>query len=139
MPGEVPWYASRLDADDTFRSCDQHCYGARLHGQGVSTTNLAGRVLAELISDKRTVLSQLPIAQRSSPYWSANPCAGSQSSTRRTLFFVLTVPARAGKQSRWTRVLRSSWGGTKRPAVQTFAHASVALGHLLKDEWEVAI
>ena len=138
MPGEVPWYASRLDADDTFRSCN--IATARGYtGQGVSTTNLAGRVLAELISDKRTVLSQLPIAQRSSPYWSANPCAGSQSSTRRTLFFVLTMPARAGKQSRWTRVLRSSWGGTKRPAVQTFAHASVALGHLLKDEWEVAI
>jgi hypothetical protein len=104
-------------------------------GQGVST----GRVLAELISDKRTVLSQLPIAQRSSPYWSTNPCAGSQPNTRRTLFFVLTMPARAGKQSRWTRVLRSSSGGTKRSAVQTFAHASVALGHLLKDEWEVAI
>ena len=35
-------------------------------GQGVSTTNLTGRILAE-ISGKRTALSQLPIAQRHSP------------------------------------------------------------------------
>jgi glycine/D-amino acid oxidase-like deaminating enzyme len=42
-------------------------------GQGVSTTNLTGRVLAELISGKRTALSQLPIAQRSSPNWEREP------------------------------------------------------------------
>jgi glycine/D-amino acid oxidase-like deaminating enzyme len=42
-------------------------------GQGVSTTNLTGRILAELISDKRTALSQLPIAQRHSPAWEREP------------------------------------------------------------------
>ena len=42
-------------------------------GQGVSTTNLTGRVLAELISGKRTALSQLPIAQRRSPIWEREP------------------------------------------------------------------
>ena len=42
-------------------------------GQGVSTTNLTGRVLAELISGKRTELSQLPIAQRRSPKWFSEP------------------------------------------------------------------
>ncbi len=42
-------------------------------GQGVSTTNLASRILAELISGKRTELSQLPIAQRRSPYWEREP------------------------------------------------------------------
>ena len=42
-------------------------------GQGVSTTNLMGRVLAELVSGKRTPLSQLPIAQRRSPLWEYEP------------------------------------------------------------------
>lgn len=42
-------------------------------GQGVSTTNLTGRILAELISAQRTELSHLPIAQRRSPYWEREP------------------------------------------------------------------
>ena len=42
-------------------------------GQGVSTTNLMGRVVAELISGKRTPLSKLPIAQRRSPVWEREP------------------------------------------------------------------
>jgi len=42
-------------------------------GQGVSTTNLTGKVLAELISGQRTSLSQLPIAQRRSPLWEYEP------------------------------------------------------------------
>jgi glycine/D-amino acid oxidase-like deaminating enzyme len=42
-------------------------------GQGVSTTNLTGRILAELISGKRTALSSLPLAQRRSPLWEREP------------------------------------------------------------------
>jgi glycine/D-amino acid oxidase-like deaminating enzyme len=42
-------------------------------GQGVSTTNLTGRILAELISGKRTDLRQLPLAQRRSPVWEREP------------------------------------------------------------------
>jgi glycine/D-amino acid oxidase-like deaminating enzyme len=42
-------------------------------GQGVSTTNLAGRILAELISGQRTALSHLPLAQRRSPDWEREP------------------------------------------------------------------
>jgi len=42
-------------------------------GQGVSTSNLTGRILAELISGSRTLLSQLPIAQRQSPQWELEP------------------------------------------------------------------
>ncbi|MGH9642463.1 MAG: hypothetical protein ACRD3Q_08550, partial [Terriglobales bacterium] len=42
-------------------------------GQGVSTTNLMGRILAELISGRRTELSQLPVAQRRSPNWEPEP------------------------------------------------------------------
>jgi glycine/D-amino acid oxidase-like deaminating enzyme len=42
-------------------------------GQGVSTTNLLGRILAELISGQRTALSDLPVAQRRSPNWEIEP------------------------------------------------------------------
>jgi glycine/D-amino acid oxidase-like deaminating enzyme len=42
-------------------------------GQGVSTTNLAGRVLADLITGKRSELATLPIAQRRSPNWEPEP------------------------------------------------------------------
>lgn len=42
-------------------------------GQGVSTANLTGRILSELISGRRTELSQLPVAQRRSPVWEREP------------------------------------------------------------------
>lgn len=42
-------------------------------GQGVSTTNLTGRVLAELVSGERTALGELPIARRRSPVWEIEP------------------------------------------------------------------
>jgi glycine/D-amino acid oxidase-like deaminating enzyme len=42
-------------------------------GQGVSTTNLCGRVLASLILGKRSELETLPIAQRESPNWEPEP------------------------------------------------------------------
>lgn len=42
-------------------------------GQGVSTTNLTGRVLAEQITGRRTALSALPVAQRRSPLWEFEP------------------------------------------------------------------
>ena len=42
-------------------------------GQGVSTTNLTGRILAQLIVGPHTELSQLPIAQRRSPLWETEP------------------------------------------------------------------
>ena len=42
-------------------------------GQGVSTTNLTGRIVADLISLKRTELTELPLAQRHSPFWEPEP------------------------------------------------------------------
>jgi len=42
-------------------------------GQGVSTTNLAGRILASLILEKHSPLEQLPLAQRQSPQWEPEP------------------------------------------------------------------
>jgi hypothetical protein len=42
-------------------------------GQGVATTNLAGRVLAGLILGKQSGLEKLPLAQRNSPNWEPEP------------------------------------------------------------------
>jgi glycine/D-amino acid oxidase-like deaminating enzyme len=42
-------------------------------GQGVSTTNLAGRTLASLIMEKHTALDALPLAQRRSRNWEPEP------------------------------------------------------------------
>jgi len=42
-------------------------------GQGVATTNLAGRVLASLVLEKRSALETLPLAQRRSPEWEPEP------------------------------------------------------------------
>ena len=42
-------------------------------GQGVSTPNLTGRILTELISGESTDLIRLPDAQRRSPVWEREP------------------------------------------------------------------
>jgi glycine/D-amino acid oxidase-like deaminating enzyme len=42
-------------------------------GQGVSTSNLAGRLLAGLITNRQTGLEGLPLAQRGSPRWEMEP------------------------------------------------------------------
>jgi glycine/D-amino acid oxidase-like deaminating enzyme len=42
-------------------------------GQGVSTTNLAGRLLAGLVGEKPSRLESLPLAQRRSPDWEPEP------------------------------------------------------------------
>ena len=42
-------------------------------GQGVATTNLAGRLLAGLITGQLTGLERLPLAQRRSPNWEPEP------------------------------------------------------------------
>ena len=42
-------------------------------GHGVSTANLAGRTLADLISGERTALTELPLANHRSPNWEVEP------------------------------------------------------------------
>ena len=42
-------------------------------GQGVSTSNLAGRLLAGMIANRKTGLETLPLAQRRSPNWEIEP------------------------------------------------------------------
>lgn len=41
--------------------------------KAVSTTNLAGRIVADMISGKRTELTELPVAQRQFPFWEPEP------------------------------------------------------------------
>ncbi len=66
-------------------------------GQGVSTTNLLGKVLAELVSGRRTSLSQLPIAQRRSPLWEPEPLRWIAVRYMQDAFFRID---RAGKEGR---------------------------------------
>lgn len=42
-------------------------------GQGVATTNLAGRILADLILDKASPFTALPLAQHALPNWEPEP------------------------------------------------------------------
>jgi glycine/D-amino acid oxidase-like deaminating enzyme len=42
-------------------------------GQGVATSNLAGRLMAALVAAKSVGLEKLPVAQRSSPNWEVEP------------------------------------------------------------------
>jgi glycine/D-amino acid oxidase-like deaminating enzyme len=42
-------------------------------GQGVATTNLAGRILASLILENHAAIETLPLAQRRSPNWEPEP------------------------------------------------------------------
>jgi glycine/D-amino acid oxidase-like deaminating enzyme len=66
-------------------------------GQGVSTTNLTGRILAELISGKRTALSQLPIAQRHSPAWEREPLRWLAVRYMQNAFFRIDDAGKQGK------------------------------------------
>lgn len=74
-------------------------------GQGVSTTNLTGRILAELISGKRTERSQLPIAQRSSPLWEHEPLRWIAVRYMQNAFFRLDEAGKRGK----SRPVDAAW------------------------------
>jgi glycine/D-amino acid oxidase-like deaminating enzyme len=66
-------------------------------GQGVSTTNLTGRILAELISGNRTALSQLPIAQRHSRAWEHEPLRWLAVRYMQNAFFRIDDAGKRGK------------------------------------------
>lgn len=67
-------------------------------GQGVSTTNLTGRVLAELISGERTGLSNLPIAQRQSPMWEREPLRWLAVRYMQNAFFRIDAAGKKGER-----------------------------------------
>jgi glycine/D-amino acid oxidase-like deaminating enzyme len=66
-------------------------------GQGVSTTNLLGRIVAELVSGKRTELSQLPVAQRQSPNWEVEPLRWLAVRYMQNAFFRIDAAGKQGK------------------------------------------
>jgi len=66
-------------------------------GQGVSTTNLTGRVLAELISGRRTSFSRLPLAQRRSPDWEREPLRWMAVRYMQNAFFRIDEAGKRGK------------------------------------------
>lgn len=66
-------------------------------GQGVSTTNLTGRIVAELISGNRTALSQLPITQRNSPSWEREPLRWMAVRYMQNAFFRIDQAGKRGK------------------------------------------
>ncbi len=66
-------------------------------GQGVSTTNLLGRILAELISGNRSELTQLPVAQRRSPNWEIEPLRWLAVRYMQNAFFRIDAAGKQGK------------------------------------------
>ena len=81
-----------------FNSATQIATARGYTGQGVSTTNLAGRVLVELISGKRTKLSALPIAQRHSPNWEPEPLRWLGVRYMQNAFFRIDEAGKKGKR-----------------------------------------
>lgn len=66
-------------------------------GQGVSTTNLMGRVVAEMISGARTHRSELPVAQRRSPLWEPEPLRWLAVRYMQNAFFRIDEAGRRGQ------------------------------------------
>jgi glycine/D-amino acid oxidase-like deaminating enzyme len=66
-------------------------------GQGVSTTNLLGKIVAELVSGKRTGLSDLPVAQRQSPNWEPEPLRWLAVRYMQNAFFRIDAAGKQGK------------------------------------------
>ena len=68
-------------------------------GQGVSTTNLAGRVLAGLIAGRRSGLETLPLAQRQSPDWEREPLRWIVVRLMQDAFLRIDTAAKTGQPS----------------------------------------
>jgi glycine/D-amino acid oxidase-like deaminating enzyme len=66
-------------------------------GQGVSTTNLAGQMLAGMIAGKATGFEALPFAQRTSPNWIPEPLRWLVVRYMQSAFLRIDEAAEAGK------------------------------------------
>jgi glycine/D-amino acid oxidase-like deaminating enzyme len=67
-------------------------------GQGVSTSNLAGRLLAGLITNRQTGLELLPLAQRRSPNWEVEPLRWLVVRYMQSAFLRIDKAAEAGRR-----------------------------------------
>ena len=56
-----------------FDQCSRIAFAGGYTGQGVSTANLAGQMLAGMINGHSTGFESLPFAQRQSPNWIPEP------------------------------------------------------------------
>jgi glycine/D-amino acid oxidase-like deaminating enzyme len=81
-------------------------------GDGVSTTNLAGRTLADLILGTGSDLTRLPWVNHRSPRWEAEPLRWlGMNAGRRTMSWADRREARTGHQSRAAQVFGRFLGG----------------------------
>jgi glycine/D-amino acid oxidase-like deaminating enzyme len=80
-------------------------------GDGVSTTNLAGRTIADLVLGRDTDLVHLPWVGHESPQWEPEPFRWLGINAARVLVGSLDKAEAAGKQSRWrTRLVQRMLG-----------------------------
>jgi glycine/D-amino acid oxidase-like deaminating enzyme len=80
-------------------------------GQGVSTTNLTGRVLASLIAGKRTELDGLVVAQRSSPNWEVEPLRWLAVRYMQNAFLRIDATEESERKGTWDRRFAEWLGG----------------------------
>ncbi len=81
-------------------------------GDGVSTTNLAGRTLADLVLDRDTELTRLPWVGHRSPAWEPEPLRWlGINAGLRAMTWADHEEARTGRQSRLAKVVRPLLGG----------------------------
>jgi glycine/D-amino acid oxidase-like deaminating enzyme len=81
-------------------------------GDGVSTTNLAGRTVADLVLGKDTEITQLPWVGHRSPEWEAEPLRwlGANAGLR-TMSWADREETRTGRQSRLAQFAGRFLGG----------------------------
>jgi hypothetical protein len=79
-------------------------------GQGVSTTNLAGRILAGMISSIKTGLQELPMAQRLSPAWEPEPLRWVAVRYAQNAFLRIDTAADNGARRPWDAPLAEMLG-----------------------------
>jgi glycine/D-amino acid oxidase-like deaminating enzyme len=81
-------------------------------GDGLATTNLAGRTLADLILGTSSDLTRLPWVNHHSPNWEAEPLRWlGVNAGRRTMGWADRAEGRSGRQSRAAQVMDRFLGG----------------------------
>ena len=70
-------------------------------GQGVGTSNLSGRILADLLCAKSSELTALPLAQRQSPSWEVEPLRWLAVRYMQQAFLQIDLALEAGQPKPW--------------------------------------
>ena len=72
-------------------------------GDGVSTTNLAGRTIADLVTGRDTDIVQLPWVGHESPRWELEPLRWLGVNVSRKLVESIDRAERAGREAKWRK------------------------------------